>query len=124
MLATYSKRRSAQPTPNTSKLALADQPATNASRRRDRGSLGMVFAVAGRARRRWVGGCAVAVTYGRPNDERGQQKHRDEHRQPYSGCPPGAEPSLQPQQQRDGGDQPEQTEKSGPGCAGDQSRAG
>jgi hypothetical protein len=32
-------------------------------------------------------------------------KHRDKHCQPNSGCPPGAEPSPQPQQQRDGGDQ-------------------
>ena len=96
MLATYSQRRSAQPTPNSSKLALADQPATNASRRRTVGSLWMVFAVAGRAGRRRVGGRAVAVADGRPDDERRQQEHRGEYRQPYDGCPPGAEPSLQP----------------------------
>src|SRR4029450_6476224 len=46
----------------------------------------MVFAVAGRARRRRVGGGAVAGTDGRPNDERGEQNIATNTASPIAGA--------------------------------------
>ena len=77
------------------------------------------------ARRRWRGRPrVVGAADGWSDDECRQREHHRENGQADQRCPPGAESPPQPQQQRNGRDEPQRAKQGRAAGAGDQGGAG